>query len=140
MRHLNRGRKFSRTSSHREAMRKNLIVSLFRHERIVTTVEKAKEYRGEAERWITFAKKKDLHRYRQALGALQDQTVVKKLFDVLGPRFEKRPGGYTRVLKLSRRRLGDNANQAIWELVERTPKETPAPEKKAKQAAVSGRR
>jgi len=134
MRHLVRGRKFSRTSSHREAMRRNIVVSLFRHERIVTTPEKAKEFRGYAERWITLAREKSLHNFRRAVGALQDKAVVRKLFDVLGPRFKSRPGGYTRVLKLSRRRIGDNASQAIWELVERTPKERPVTEAKGAKA------
>lgn len=134
MRHLKSGRKFSRVTSHREAMRKNLVVALFRHERIVTTPEKAKEYRGYAEKWITLAREKNLHNIRQAVSALQDQEIVKKLFDVLGPRFKSRPGGYTRVLKLTRRRVGDNAAQAIWELVERTPKEEPAAETKGKGA------
>ncbi len=137
MKHLKKGRKFSRTSSHREALRRNLVVSLLRHERVVTTAEKAKEFRGFAEKMITLAKNKDtLHGKRLAISALQDREVVKKLFTVLGPRFKNRPGGYTRVLKLAKRRLGDNASQAIWELVERTPKETPAApadQKKAKK-------
>lgn len=138
MKHLKNRRKFSRTTSHREAMRKNLVVSLFRHERIVTTPEKAKEFRSYAERWITVAREKNLHNFRRALGALQDKHVVNKLFDVIGPRFKARPGGYTRVLKLSRRRIGDNAQQAIWELVERTAKEEPKAETKGgkKKAAA----
>lgn len=134
MKHLKNRRKFSRTTSHREAMRKNLVVSLFRHERIVTTPEKAKEFRPYAERWVTVAREKSLHNFRRALGALQDREVVKKLFDVLGPRFKSRPGGYTRVLKLSRRRIGDNAQQAIWEFVERTPAEEPKTETTGKAA------
>lgn len=134
MRHLKAGRKFSRTTSHREAMRKNLVVALFRHERIVTTPEKAKEYRGYAEKWITLARDKNLHNIRRAVSALQDKDIVKKLFDVLGPRFKSRPGEYTRVLKLARHRIGDNAAQAIWELVERTPKEEPVVDPKAKGA------
>lgn len=126
-------------------MRRNLVVSLFRHERVVTTPEKAKEFRGYAERWITLAREKNLHNLRRAIGALQDKGVVRKLFDVLAPRFKSRPGGYTRVLKLSRRRIGDNAPLAIWELVERTPREKPPEEKgkakakkKTEKAAVAG--
>src|SRR5262245_12258504 len=113
MRHQVRGRALGRTSAHKKALRRNLLAALFTHERIVTTVAKAKEFRPAAERLITLAKKRDLHRIRLALAELPDKDVVKKLFDVLGPRFASRNGGYCRILKLDRRRLGDNAPRAI---------------------------
>ncbi len=122
MRHLVRGRALGRTSAHKKALGRNLLSALFTHERIVTTVAKAKEFRPAAERLITLAKKRDLHRIRIAMARIPNKTVVKKLFDVLGPRFAERKGGYTRILKLGKRRLGDNAPRAILELVERTPK------------------
>ena len=139
MRHRLKGRKFSRTTSHRQAMRRNLTASLLRHERIVTTVEKAKDMRGFAERLITLGKRGDLHSFRRALALLPDKPVVHKLFKQIAPRFKDRPGGYTRILKLggsrlhkktdSRwvyNRLGDNGRRAIWELVVREePKEAP---------------
>jgi len=135
MRHQIRGRALGRTSAHKTALRRNLLSALFTHERIVTTVAKAKEFRPSAERMITLAKTKDLTRIRRAMAALPDKDVVKKLFDVLGPRFASRAGGYTRILKLGKARLGDNAPRAIFELVERTPKvqEGPAPEVETKE-------
>jgi large subunit ribosomal protein L17 len=116
MRHLNSGRKFSRTSSHRQAMFRNMATSLFRHERIETTDEKAKELRGFAEKLITLAKRGDLHSRRQAHQDIRDQEVLHKLFSDIGPRFKTRPGGYTRITK-SRIRRGDNATISILELV-----------------------
>ncbi|MGH7151411.1 MAG: bL17 family ribosomal protein, partial [Planctomycetota bacterium] len=83
-----------------------------------------------AERLITLAKEKDLSRYRRAISLLGDRDAVRKLFDVLGPRFKSRPGGYTRIIRLPKWRLGDNGRLAIIELVERTPQEKPAPEGK----------
>jgi len=125
MRHQVRGRKLSRTSAHKKALKRNLLSSLFTHERIETTVAKAKEFRPNAERLITLAKERNLHNIRLAMSYIPDKAVVKKLFDVLGPRFSSRPGGYTRILKLGKARLGDNAPRAIFELVERTPKAEP---------------
>ncbi|MBK6898757.1 MAG: 50S ribosomal protein L17 [bacterium] len=117
MRHKVRGRKFGRTASHRKMMFRNMVTELFRHERIQTTTEKAKEARSVAERLITYAKAGDLNSRRMAARKLTDPVVLQKLFDVLGPRYADRPGGYTRVLKLDGPRRGDNADMAILELV-----------------------
>lgn len=132
MRHLYKGRKLGRTTAHRKVLGRNLINSLFTYGQIVTTLHKAKEFRSLAERLITLAKVKDLHRYRQALSLLQNKKVVKKLFEQIAPRFLDRPGGYTRVIRLggsrwdgkgygtwAANRLGDNAQRAIFELVVR---------------------
>src|SRR5688572_22813823 len=116
MRHLNHGRKFSRTSAHRIAMFRNMATSLFRHERIETTDAKAKELRGFAEKLITLAKKGDVHARRLAYRDIRDQEVLAKLFTDIGPRFKTRNGGYTRITK-SRIRRGDNAPVSIIELV-----------------------
>lgn len=118
MRHRKAGNKLGRTTEHRIAMRRNMIASLFEHERIVTTVEKAKAIRPYAEKLITLAKTKNLHNVRRAQAILQNKTMVKKLFDELAPRYSDRPGGYTRVLRLPKRRLGDCASQAVFELVD----------------------
>jgi len=137
VRHQVRGRALGRTSAHKKALQRNILAALFTHERIVTTVAKAKEFRPAAERMITLAKTRDLAHIRRAISYLPDKTVVKKLFDVIGPRFANRNGGYTRVLKLAGRRLGDNAPLAMLELVERTPKAeepTPAPAAEEKKA------
>jgi large subunit ribosomal protein L17 len=138
MRHQIRGRKLSRTSAHKKALKRNLLSSLFTHERVTTTLAKAKEFRPAAERLITLARTKDLHHIRLALSHIPDKTVVKKLFDDIAPRFATRPGGYTRILKLGKARLGDNAPRAILELVERKEK---APEtlEEAKVEAVKGK-
>ncbi len=118
MRHNVSGRKLSRTASHRKMLYRNLVTSLFRHERIQTTVPKAKEARSLAERLITFAKAGDLNSRRQAAKKLNDPAVLKKLFEEIGPRYSDRPGGYTRILRLSSSRKGDNAEVAILELVD----------------------
>jgi len=118
MRHKLSGRKLNRSGAHRKALARNLFRELITHHRIVTTPEKAKNFRPFAEKLITLAKVKSLHNVRLALSAVPDKTVVKKLFDVVGPHFQNRPGGYTRILRLSKNRLGDNAGQAIWELVD----------------------
>ena len=99
MRHRVAGKKLGRNGTHRRAVMRNIIASLFDHERIVTTIPKAKHYRRAAEKLITLGKVKTLH-------------------DEIGPRMKDRPGGYTRIVKLSKRRLGDNATQAVWELVD----------------------
>jgi len=120
MRHLVRGRALGRTSAHKKALKKNLLSSLFLHERIVTTVAKAKEFRPAAERVITLAKEKNLHNIRLAtidFPGRSGREVVMKLFNEIGPRFATRKGGYTRILKLGQKRLGDNAPTAIFELV-----------------------
>lgn len=116
MRHLNTGRKFSRTTAHRQALFRNMATALFRHERIETTDQKAKELRGVVEKLITLAKRGDLHARRQAHQDVRDQEVLAKLFSEIGPRFKTRPGGYTRITK-SRIRKGDNATLSILELV-----------------------
>lgn len=118
MRHLNQGRKLNRTASHRKAMFSNMANALIKHEQIVTTLPKAKELKAVADKLITLGKKGGLHRRRQAFAQLRDDAMVKKLFDVLGPRYEARPGGYTRVLKAGYR-YGDNAPLAVIELVDR---------------------
>ena len=118
MKHRISGRKLGRNGSHRRAVMRNMIASLFEHERIITTVEKAKHYRRAAEKLITLGKIKTLHNVRRAQAILQNKDMVKKLFDELGPRFADRPGGYTRIVRLPKRRLGDCASQCIFELVD----------------------
>jgi len=124
MRHRKAGKKLGRTSSHRAAMARNMAVSLIEHERIVTTLPKAKNVKPLVEKLVTLSKDKTQHNRRRAFAQVRSKAAVKKLFDVLGPRFQARPGGYCRILKLSRPRLGDNGERAILEFVERTPKET----------------
>ena len=116
MRHGKSGRKLGRTSSHRKAMFRNMVTSLFEHERIVTTEQKAKELRPIAEKMITLAKLGDLHARRQALSYIQSKDVVAKLFDEIQGQFADRQGGYTRIIKTGNR-LGDAAPMAIIELV-----------------------
>ena len=116
MRHGKSGRKLGRTSSHREAMFRNMVTSLFEHERIVTTAEKAKEVRPIAEKMITLAKRGDLHARRQAQSYIRRKDIVAKLFDTIGEQFSERNGGYTRILKTGVR-PGDSASMAIIELV-----------------------
>jgi len=118
MRHGNSGRNLSRTSSHRKAMFKNMMVSLLRHELIKTTLPKAKELRRFAEPLITLAKEDTLHRRRIAYSRLRDREIVQKLFAEIGPFYKARPGGYLRILKCDFRK-GDNAPMAIVELVDR---------------------
>lgn len=120
MRHRVAGFKLGRTTSHRIAMTRNMASSLIEHERIVTTLPKAKALRPFVEKLVTMAKEPTLHRRRLAFSRLRDKDAAAKLFEVLGPRFKDRPGGYTRILKLSKPRLGDNGKRAIIEFVERT--------------------
>ncbi len=119
MRHGHGLRKLNRTSSHRLAMLRNMMNSLIAHEAIKTTVPKAKELRRVVEPMITLAKEATVANRRLAFDRLRDRDSVTKLFDVLGPRFKARPGGYTRILKMGFR-VGDNAPMALVELVERT--------------------
>ena len=119
MRHGHGLRKLNRTSSHRLAMLRNMMNSLIAHEAIKTTVPKAKELRRVVEPMITLAKEATVANRRVAVDRLRDRDRVCKLFDVLGPRFKARPGGYTRILKMGFR-VGDNAPMALVELVERT--------------------
>ena len=118
MRHRNGLRKLNRTSSHREAMLRNMCNSLITHEAIKTTVPKAKELRRVVEPLITLGKDATLANRRLAFNRTRDRDVVSKIFDVLGPRYAARPGGYTRILKMGFR-IGDNAPMAFVELVDR---------------------
>jgi large subunit ribosomal protein L17 len=123
MRHKNAGRHLGRTSAHRKAMFRNMAASLIQHEIIRTTLPKAKELRREAEPLITLAKKADsVANRRLAFSRLRDRDAVTKLFNTLAPRYQRRPGGYLRILKCGFR-PGDNAPMAIVELMDR-----PAPE------------
>ena len=138
MRHRLKGRKLGRTSAHRQALERNIVASLFTYGRIITTHEKAKEFRGTAEHMIQLAKdanldpKVKLHKFRQILQTVQDPKVAKKIMDDVAKRFTDRPGGYTRVVRLggcrwdgdgrglyATNRLGDNGTKSIWELVVR---------------------
>jgi large subunit ribosomal protein L17 len=133
MRHLRAGRKLGRNATHRLALYRNLALALFRHERIITTLEKAKAVRPFVEKLITLARQNDLHARRMVIARLgpmasaevkpgdddnaDHRTIVQKLFSDLGPRFQNRPGGYTRVIKRHERRLGDGGRTAFLELL-----------------------
>ncbi len=118
MRHNNSHRKLNRTASHRKAMFSNMANALIKHEQIITTLPKAKELRPIVEKLVTLSRKKSLHARRQAISKLQDQSMVSKLFDVLGPRYSERSGGYTRIIKAGFR-YGDSAPMAVIEFVDR---------------------
>jgi large subunit ribosomal protein L17 len=153
MRHRVAGRQLNRTKEHRLAMRRNLVASLFQHETISTTMEKAKEVKPFAEKLITLAKKGTLPARRQAIAllgnrdiidyedgnAIRKGTVIGKLFSELGPRYLDRPGGYTRIIRLSLRRLGDNGQLVLLQLIgadeSLTKKSKKRTRKKAKKAA-----
>jgi len=142
MRHGHGLRKLGRTTSHRLAMLRNMTVSLLRHEEIQTTLPKAKELRSVAERAITLGKKPSLANRRLAFYRLRDRAIVEKLFDVLGPRYAKRNGGYLRILKTGFRK-GDNAPLALVSLLDRAdeaadaaPAEDKKPAKKAEKKAA----
>ncbi|WP_442900221.1 50S ribosomal protein L17 [Geoalkalibacter sp.] len=135
MRHNKAGRTLGRNSSHRRAMLRNMVTSLLDHDRITTTDARAKELRKLADKMITLGKRGDLHARRQALQVIQDKKVVAKLFDRIAPRYQERPGGYTRIIKLGAR-AGDNASLAIIELVEE--EFTPRPRKAAPAVAALG--
>jgi large subunit ribosomal protein L17 len=134
MRHLKAGRKLGRNATHRLALKRNLALALFRHERIITTVEKAKEARPFIEKLITLARKGTLHARRLVIARLgtpskaevtphedpdkaDTRTILTKLFNEIGPRFAARPGGYTRIIKRTERRLGDGGHTAFLELL-----------------------
>jgi large subunit ribosomal protein L17 len=124
MRHRKSGRKLNRTGAHRTAMLRNMVASLFTVEakegqprRVTTTLPKAKEARRLAERLITLGKKGDLHARRRALSLLQKKKVIKTLFEDIAPLYKDRPGGYTRILRLTKHRLGDGADLCFLELV-----------------------
>ena len=111
-------RRFNRTHEHRKAMFANLSQALIKHEQIMTTLPKAKDLRPIVEKLVTLGKRGDLHARRQAIAQIKDVELVKKLFDVLAPRYKDRHGGYTRVLKAGFR-YGDNADMAVIEFVDR---------------------
>jgi len=135
MRHGMANRKLGRTSGHRAALFRNQLASLIDKERIITTLPKAKELRPQIERLVTLGKNDSVHNRRQAARVVGDDGLISKLFDILGPRFAERPGGYTRIIKLGARR-GDAAEMAILEFVGYEPKieESPAEEKGGKKA------
>jgi len=118
MRHLKAGRKLGRTSAHRKALFRNLVGALILRERISTTLAKAKELRGKVEKTITLGKKGTLHARRQAFKLAPQKETVQKVFGPLAERYAKRPGGYTRIIKIGPRK-GDNAPMAFIELVDR---------------------
>jgi large subunit ribosomal protein L17 len=118
MRHGNAHRKLGRKTQHRRAMFANMAAALVKHEQIVTTLPKAKELRPVVEKLVTLAKRGDLHARRNAISVMRDVPMVKKLFDVIGPRYKDRNGGYTRVLKAGFRH-GDSAPVAVIEFVDR---------------------
>jgi large subunit ribosomal protein L17 len=120
MRHRRAGRKLNRTASHRRALFSNMAAALIKHEQVVTTLPKAKELRRVVDRLVTLAKRGNLHSRRLAVARVRDEAMVKKLFDILGPRYKERSGGYTRVLKAGYRH-GDSAPMAVIELVDRDP-------------------
>jgi len=118
MRHGKVHRKLNRTAEHRKAMFANMCAALIKHEQITTTLPKAKELRPIVEKLVTLGKRGGLHARRQAISQIRDVAMVKKLFDVLGPRYKERPGGYTRILKAGFR-YGDNAPVGVIEFVDR---------------------
>jgi large subunit ribosomal protein L17 len=140
MRHGNAHRKFSRRPDQRRALLQHLASALIKHEQIVTTLPKAKDLRPVVEKLITLGKRGDLHARRQALAELRDPPMVKKLFEVLGPRYKDRQGGYTRVLKAGYRH-GDSAPVGVIEFVDRDvdargKDSGPTAEKNGEQAAA----
>jgi large subunit ribosomal protein L17 len=118
MRHGNAHRKLNRTAEHRKAMFANMCAALIKHEQIITTLPKAKDLRPIVEKLITLGKRGDLHARRQAVSQMRDVAMAKKLFDVLGPRYKDRNGGYTRIIKAGFR-YGDSAPIAVIEFVDR---------------------
>jgi large subunit ribosomal protein L17 len=134
MRHGRAGRKLNRTSSHRTAMFANMAAALIEHEQIVTTLPKAKELRPVVEKLVTLAKRGDLHARRLAISRVRDEAMVKKLFETIGPRYQERNGGYTRVLKAGFRH-GDNAPVAVIEFVDRDPEARGAGDRTRREAA-----
>jgi large subunit ribosomal protein L17 len=154
MMHNVAGKSLGRNTAHRAALRKNFTVSLIKHERVVTTLPKAKALRAHVEKVITLGKNKSLASIRRAAALLQDKEALKKLFDVLGPRYANRAGGYTRIMRMGDYRIGDGGSKAILELVDNNvlerklsaeatevveaPTEAPAKGKKGKKSAGAG--
>lgn len=118
MRHGNAHRKLNRTAEHRKAMFANMCAALIKHEQIITTLPKAKDLRPIVEKLVTLGKRGDLHARRQAVAQMRDVEMAKKLFEVLGPRYKDRNGGYTRIIKAGFR-YGDSAPIAVIEFVDR---------------------
>jgi large subunit ribosomal protein L17 len=140
MRHGKVHRKLNRTAEHRRAMFANMAAALIKHEQIVTTLPKAKDLRPIVEKLITLGKRGGLHARRQAIAEIRDVAMVKKLFDVLAPRYQERAGGYIRVMKAGFR-YGDSAPRAVIEFVDRDVDAKgldsgPTPEKRAEEAAA----
>jgi large subunit ribosomal protein L17 len=153
MRHGEKGRKLGVTTAHRHMMARHIVSSLFKHERIVTTIDRAKEFRHLAEKLITRGKTMSLANYRYVLSYIQDKAMVKKLFAEIGPRFKDRNGGYTRIMRLggsrwsgekkagkwASRRLGDDGERAILELVVRPEAEKEKGKKEKKKVASTSK-
>src|SRR3990170_3211887 len=136
MRHGKAHRKFNRTSEHRKAMFANIAATLIRHEQIVTTVPKAKDLRPIIEKLDTLGKRGDLHARRQAIAEIRDAAMVKKLFEVIGPRYKERNGGYTRVVKAGYR-YGDSAPVAVIEFVDRDVDAKGSEDRQRHEAAIA---
>ncbi len=141
MRHGHAHRKFNRTAEHRRAMFANMAAALIKHEQIMTTLPKAKDLRPVVEKLVTLGKRGGLHARRQAIADIRDVAMVKKLFDVLGPRYKTRNGGYTRVMKAGFR-FGDSAPLAVIEFVDRDvdakgQDSGPAPDERAEEPAAA---
>jgi large subunit ribosomal protein L17 len=132
MRHQKAGRKLGRTTSHKEAMLRNIVTSLFKHEKITTTDMKAKELRQVAEKMISLGKNGSLHARRRAAGVVRESGVVKKLFEDISPRYKDRSGGYTRIVKAGFR-VGDNAPLAMIELIPQEIKKEEKPKAKGRK-------
>ena len=124
MRHRVAGFKLGRTTSPRIAMTRNMAASVIEHERIITTLPKAKAVKPFIEKLVTLSKEANQHNRRRAFAKIRNKDAVEKLFDTLGPRFADRPGGYLRIIKLAKRRLGDGGERAILEFVVKTPKDS----------------
>ena len=138
MRHGSLGRRFNRDSAHRQAMFSNMAAALIKHEQIVTTLPKAKDLKRVIDKYITLAKRGDLNSRRLAAARLRDEDMVKKLFDVLGPRYKSRTGGYARVMKAGFR-YGDSAPRAVIELVDRDESVKGVDDKARHEADVAAR-
>ncbi len=128
MRHRMRGRRLGRSTKHRTALGRNLVAALIEHGRITTTLPKAKQYRPMAEQLITLGKQKTLHRIRQAQVDIRRRDLLARLFDEIGPAFRDRAGGYTRIVRLPGKRLGDKGQKCFLELVNHVPVHRAAPE------------
>jgi large subunit ribosomal protein L17 len=141
MRHRKAHRKLNRTAEHRRSLWANMTAALIKHEQIITTLPKAKDLRPIIEKLVTLGKRGDLHARRQAIAQVRDVAMVRKLFEVLGPRYKDRNGGYTRVLRAGFR-YGDNAPRAVIEFVDRDVAARgldsgPVQEKKAEEPAAA---